>query len=181
MIESRTWAQFALGLSLGGLALTAGAVQPAEPGDAAASLDPRLEKLAWMRGTWLAHQGGDVLEEIWSAPAGDSLMGMFRWAKQGKAWMFELITVTADDHGVVFRLKHFDRTLVGWEEKGEALTYPLLRQGEREAVFENPERDHPRRFIYRSPNPDTLVVLIEGYTDGELKTQEYRLRREPSP
>jgi len=91
--------------------------------------------------------------------------------------MFELITVTVDDDDVVFRLKHFDRKQVGWEEKDESLTFTLVRNGEREAIFENPARDHPRRITYRGPDADTLVVILEGVTDGKPDISEYRFHR----
>ena len=130
----------------------------------------KLHELAWMQGTWIGDHNGDRLEEVWSAPSGDSLMGMFRWIKEGNVWMFELITITAEDHEVVLRLKHFDRRMVGWEEKDEALTCRLVRQRDREAVFEDPKRDHPRRFVYRLDGDNRLTIRLEGEEDGESKS-----------
>jgi hypothetical protein len=97
------------------------------------------------------------------------MMGMFRWIKDGKVWMFELITITAADDGIVLRLKHFDRRLTGWEEKDEALTYPLVRHGPGEAVFEDPGRNHPRRFVYRLLDDKRMSISLEGDANGERK------------
>ena len=72
-----------------------------------------IDGLAWMRGEWVRQQGDDRLEEIWSAPSEDSLIGMFRWSKQGKLWMTELMHITAEGEDVFFRLKHFGRDLAG--------------------------------------------------------------------
>jgi len=36
------------------------------------------------------------------------------------------------------RLKHFDPGLVGWEEKAQVHSYPLLTWKPNEAVFERP-------------------------------------------
>ena len=44
------------------------------------------------------------------------------------------------------------------------------RSGRREAVFENPQRDSPRRFVYRADTNDRLTVRLEGYTKGESES-----------
>lgn len=164
-----------------GISVAASAGGPDKAGDAGTALDPRLAGLAWMQGAWTRSDGGETLEEVWSAPAGDSMMGMFRWSRQDKVWLFELITITVEDGDIVFRLKHFDRKLVGWEEKDEALTYKLVHYGQREAIFENSERDHPRQIIYRSPDANTLFVRLEGRTDGKPDVTEFRFRRAAAP
>ena len=86
-----------------------------------------IEDLAWMEGRWVCRQKGDVLEEIWSAPSGDCMMGMFRWMKDDKVWMYELMTIIADGDEIVFRLKHFDRNMVGWEEKDKSISAKCCR------------------------------------------------------
>ncbi len=139
---------------------------------------PKLEKLSWMSGTWHTQQGADDLVEIWSEPLGDSMMGVFRWVKSGKVWIYELVTISQDDDQVVFRLRHFDRKLVAWEEKNESLTYTMTTQGDREVIFENPERQAPRRFVYRLEGKDTLIVRVEGYSKGKLDVDEFRFQRQ---
>ena len=137
----------------------------------------QLAKLEWMRGEWVREQGADRLEEIWSAPSGDSLMGMFRWDKQGKAWMYELMCITVEEGTLVFRLKHFDRRLAGWEPKDPPTAYRLQRQAEREVVFENAERSDPRRFVYSIDDEGRFVVRLESERDGETRATEFRFRR----
>ena len=133
----------------------------------------RLVKLDWMRGEWIRDQAGDKLEEIWSAPSGDSLIGMFRWAKGNRAWMFELMSITVEKGQVRFRLKHFDRNMIGWEEKDQALSYTLKSQGPREVIFENPKRNDPRRFIYALDEQGRLVVRLESEREGTVGKTEF--------
>ena len=52
------------------------------------------------------------------------------------------------------------------------MTYPLHSLGEQEVVFENPERDSPRRFIYRREGENKLFVILES-GDGEPWVFEY--------
>lgn len=143
----------------------------AVPGDA------KVEDLAWLEGTWRMSRGEDEREERWSAPLGDGLVGTFRWLRSSRAWMYEIMTISKDEDRIVFRLKHFDRKLAGWEEKDEALTYPMTKIEPNRVVFENPERDHPRRFVYHQPASDILLVSLEGYKDGKATVEEFRFSR----
>jgi hypothetical protein len=61
-------------------------------------------------------------------------------------------------------------------EKKTPLRYPLRSLGEREAVFENPEREKPRRFVYRREG-DVLTVRVEGPEPGS--GDGFRLQRRP--
>ncbi len=135
----------------------------------------RLTDLAWLEGHWRDESGGSLSEEIWTAPAGDSLMGMWRWAQDGKVRVFELLAIKAEEGKLVLRLRHFDPKLAAWEEKDRPLAWPLIRSGPREAVFEGAEASGKgtARLTYRRPDEDTLVAILEK--GG--KAQEFRYRR----
>ena len=131
-----------------------------------------LQRLKWMHGEWISSQGGDTLHETWSTAHGDSMMGMFRWIKGDKVWMFELITITAEGDEVVFRLKHFSRGMVGWEEKDESLTAKLTHLSENEVVFDGDRKGKPMRFAYIRQGGD-LVVRIGRDEPTELRFQRH--------
>jgi len=137
-----------------------------------------LEDLAWMAGDWRSERGGDLLQELWSEPVGDSMMCAFRWMKGGKSWMYELITITREDKGLRMRLKHFSNQMVAWEEKDECLDFSLVRLSDREAVFEHPTRKNARRLIYTRPTDDTMVARVEGIKDdGSTSTLDIKFVR----
>lgn len=146
---------------------------------AAPATSPKLAPLAFISGRWQTEFDGNQLEEYWSPPAGDSMMGVFRWMKNGKVWMNELLTVVDEGEQVVFRLKHFDAKMVGWEEKADALTLKLVRAEANEAVFEGMKAEQPLRFTYRMAG-EALQIRIDGSRDGKPKTDEFTLRRVPS-
>ena len=153
-----------------------------EPGGAAS--DPaaspassKLAPLAFMGGRWETEFGGDQLEEYWSPPAGDSMMGVFRWMKGGKVWMNELITIVDEGDHVAFRLKHFDAKMVGWEEKSECLTLKLVRASASEVVFEESKPEQPLRITYRKASGDVLHVILEHPGGGKPKSEEFTFRR----
>ena len=138
---------------------------------------PRVADLTWMAGHWAMERQRDTLDEVWSKPSGDCVMGVFRWIKRGKIWMYELLTIRDEESGPVYRFRHFSDQLRAWEEKDKPLTFAYLSHGPGEIVFENPERDHPRRFVFRMEREDTLLVRLEGYRKGELFVDDFRYTR----
>ena len=104
-------------------------------------------------------------------------MGVFRWVKDGKIWINEIVTITAEPEGLVFRLRHFDRKMTAWEEKDKPFYYPMKSFTPYEIVFENPERDHPRRITYKRLE-DKLHVILDGVTkDNKSSKSEFLFRR----
>ena len=135
--------------------------------------DTLLETLGWMEGRWVLEANGSYIEETWSPARADAMVGSLRWARGEGVWLYELLAIEADEeHGLVFRLRHFDRGLEPWSSEAEgALAYPLHDLTESRAVFENPERDDPRRFVYERVD-DTLTVRLEkadGSSDNAFR------------
>lgn len=139
----------------------------------AAESDNPLKPLGMMTGRWVRTQGKDWLEETWSAPQGDCMMGMFRWMKDGRLWMMELMTITVEDGRPVFYIRHFDRRAHAWEEKDAPLRYPLKTLNEHEAVFEDLEREFPQRFAFRRPDEGRFIVRFEGMKNGKRSGSQF--------
>jgi hypothetical protein len=124
-----------------------------------------LADMSWLTGSWADDSGGNLSEETWTAPSGDSMQGMWRYVTGGKARIYEILTVTAEDGGLVMRIRHFDPKLVGREEKAAPVALKLVASKERSAVFEGPEVGSSTpglvRLSYARPTDDTLVVTLE--------------------
>jgi hypothetical protein len=134
-----------------------------------------LEDLAWLSGSWQGVREGNPVEEHWSRPAGGSLMGMFRWLRDGQVYMYEFLLIEAEDDNLVFRLKHFNPGMAGWEEKDEALVFDLMSGGPDKAVFKH--RSRPMWMIYRREGEDGLTAILETVKDGLQIPLEFRYRR----
>ena len=160
-------------LSIGLLLVAA----PLARGGAAAPppIPATLADVAFMAGHWVGGDPGDLSEEVWSPPEGDSMMGMWRYVAKGRTRIHEILTLTAEGPHVVLRIRHFDPRLVAREEKDRAVELPLVAKGLREAVFEGPEHDVKGtvRLTYRRGADDTLTGVLEK----EGTTQEFRFRR----
>ena len=134
-----------------------------------------LADVAFMAGHWVGGDPGELSEEVWTVPEGDSMVGMWRFVSGGRTRVFELLTLTPEGPGVVLRLRHFDPKLAAREEKDRPLALALVAKGPREAAFEGPAAggDGTVRLTYRREGDDALVSVLEK---GGSK-QEFRFRR----
>ena len=111
-----------------------------------------LSDFAWLAGQWSGPAMGGTSEEMWTAPAGGAIQGMFRLLKDGKVVFYELLTLTERDGSVVLRLKHFNADLTGWEEKAQVLEFPLVKITPTEAHFSS--------IVFRHADPDAFTVTV---------------------
>jgi hypothetical protein len=160
-------------LVLPAVALLAGALSTGA-GDAARPVAATLADVSFMAGHWVGGEGGDVSEEVWAAPEGDSMMGMWRYVSKGHAGIFEFLALTPEGPNVVLRIRHFDPKLVGREDRERAVELPLVAKRPGEAVFEGAEYggNGTVRLTYRGGG-DTLTGLLEKGT----RKEEFRFRR----
>lgn len=131
-----------------------------------------LADLPWLDGHWRGAPGADgmVGEEIWAPPTGGARMAMFRMVRGPEVLFYELILLREVDGGLVMELKHFNRDLTGWEEKGEVRRFPLLAIVGQEARFAG--------ITYRLEGPDTLASWVAvGEKDGSKRELELRYQR----
>ena len=119
----------------------------------------KLEDLSFICGHNRGELNGTIIDEHWSEVGGDTMIGMYREIKNGKAQMYEFMSIEQTASGPVLRLRHFDPGLVGWEEKAQAYSYPLASWKPNEAVFERP--DKATRLTFRATGKSTLDVVLE--------------------
>jgi hypothetical protein len=134
-----------------------------------------LSALAWLAGDW---QGttpeGDLCQEVWAAPKGDSMMGMWRWiSASGGVGLFEFLTLMVDKDGIVMRLRHLDRAGVSREKADKPVTLRLVRAAGREAVFAGDSGKAALTITYRSPGASELYATVEKPGGKE----EFRFKR----
>ncbi|HUF65795.1 MAG TPA: DUF6265 family protein [Gemmatimonadaceae bacterium] len=142
-----------------------------------------LTDLEWLAGAWTLEQPGERLDEHWSPPAANSMVGHFRWISSGQLRLTELLTITEEAGEVVFRLRHFSARMRPWEAQDDPFTYRLSGRSHSHAVFSSTEvrTGRPHRFIYRALPGDSLLVRLEGDSAGRPTIQEYRFGKSTAP
>ena len=135
-----------------------------------------LEDLGFMVGHWEGGGENVAIEEIWSRPSGDNMMGMFRYVQEDKGVFYEMMLIEQTDDGPVLRIKHFNAGLIGWEEKAEVHSFPLVSVDETEALFE--QVDQSKKIRYITENPGELSVYLEELQDdGSWKVESFNFRK----
>ena len=137
------------------------------PLDAAAqTAKPSLDALAWMAGSWNgADARGVQMEEHWTAPKGNSMIGIHRDVAGGKTRLFEFLRIEQQADQIVYLSMPNGRS--------PATPFPLKDVTGSRVVFENPTHDFPQRIIYWKDGND-LRARIEGTINGKERGEEWR-------
>ena len=131
--------------------------------------EPDVHSLGWIAGCWEVRNpaGTFSIEEMWTKPAGETMLGVGRTIRGGKTIFNEFLRIAVDG-GKITYFAH-----VG--TKG-ATPFPMIRASDTEVVFENPEHDFPQRIIYRKVDGG-LFARIEGVEKGKEKHQDFPYKR----
>jgi len=151
------------------------ALEPAPTSSAAPAAvlrDVSIDDAAWLAGRWEGELFGGFAEEQWSLPADGAMMGMFRHVQGDRVGFYEFFLLKEDEeHGLVLRLKHFHPDLVGWEEKGDFVEFPLIEASENELIFDG--------IRFQLTEPDVISGALSLAQNGKVETVEFEYRRVP--
>ena len=135
---------------------------------ASAGIEATLQQIAWISGAWDGKGLGGTVEEHWTKPAGDSMVGLFRLVgADDKLTVCELLMIEQRGKHVVYSFRHFGPGHKPWEELDKPLVFDLIRLTPNEAVFESSVQTDPKRLTYTRKD-DTLAIRVQGETDGVL-------------
>lgn len=169
MLNTKHWLRFLLGLLLS--AVLAGSV--CVRADDLSKVT--IHDLSFMAGKWLGQEGGFELEEHWSTPAGNNLIGMMRMAKDGQASMYELCVIEQTAAGPILRIRHFRAAMVPRDEKPEEITFSLVELAKDKATFE--AQDKHLKLIYHRLSANELTISLErAGPDGKRSLVDFRYK-----
>jgi Domain of unknown function (DUF6265) len=132
-----------------------------------------LKDLSFITGKWQGKMGGSTIEEYWSFPSGDNMIGMFRMIKDGRASLYELCVIEQTAGGPVLRLKQFRAGLIPREEKEEEVTLALIGFVKDKATFE--AMDKHLKLIFHRVSPEQLNISLDRVgKDGKRSTTDFK-------
>jgi len=123
-----------------------------------------INDLAWMSGSWATVNGKTQIEEHWTKPAGDSMIGMGRSISGGKTVFFEYLRIEARADGIFY---------VAHPKARPGTDFKLTRLSANEALFENPAHDNPKKILYRKNADGSLTAHIEGDEKGKSLSEVF--------
>jgi hypothetical protein len=134
-------------------------------------LEPKLENIAWISGTWHGEAFGGQVEEIWSAPSGGSMMATFKLVVDGQVNFYEIEIIREVENSLLLQLKHFSADLKGWETKDETVDFPLKYITKNKAVFEG--------MTFERINDTEMHVFVDVKNDtGEIEELKFEYTRQ---
>lgn len=159
------------------------APQPTAPAAAPAgrvndTTAPEVAALAFLQGTWRGVMHGDPVEETWSAPSGDSIIGMFRWQSEGKTTMWEMLSIKAEDGAAVLRLRHFGPDFSPWKGECEGVAALKATTVEKSrVVFTNAsETGGLAACEYEVVGSDTMKITV-SFKDAAREALKFEVKR----
>lgn len=129
----------------------------------------KIENLTWLEGTWTTEKWGGIVEEYWSAPNGNSIIGMFRLINEGKVQFTEHWILSEYDGNLALRLRHFNHDFTGWEEKDEYLEFPFQEMGENFIQFEG--------LRYELISEAEIKVTLAMERDDKITQEVFNLKK----
>ena len=137
---------------------------------AVAAEPPSLRDLTWLAGDWSMTTGTRVVEEHWTTPSSNSLIGMSRTVQDGRTTAFEFVRI---------ELREADVFYVAQPNGRPPTDFKLATSRPGELIFEGDGHDRVKRITYRREGRDGLVAVVEGESNGRPFTSEYRYRQPP--
>lgn len=127
---------------------------------------PSIEALSWLAGSWSGTSSrGIEMEEHWTAPKGNSMVGIHRDVGNGRTLLFEFLRIEQRGDEIVYLSMPNGRS--------PATPFPLKELSGTRVVFENSAHDFPQRIIYWKDGAD-LRARIEGAMKGKEAGEEWR-------
>ncbi|RYD91553.1 MAG: hypothetical protein EOP54_22225 [Sphingobacteriales bacterium] len=125
-----------------------------------------INDIAWLAGTWQGNALGGWCEEIWSKPAGGSMMFSFRMMKDGQTAFYELGHVIEKDGTLLLQLKHFDGALKGWEKPEETEDFKLIKIEKNKIYLDG--------FTIEQKSADNIIMYVLMEDTGKELVFDYK-------
>jgi hypothetical protein len=130
----------------------------------------KIEDVNWLAGTWTGEAMGGFSEEIWSLPKGGAMVGVYRFVKKEKVVFYELMTIVEERGSLVLRLKHFNPSLAGWEEKDKTIDFQLVSKTAKAIYFEG--------MTYKLEGDNAVAIFLAAKKkDGTISEEKFVHRR----
>ena len=130
--------------------------------------DISIADLAWLAGSWSVTEGELTVEEHWTKPSRNIMLGMGRTIRGGKTILFEYLRVESRDDGIYY---------VAHPNAAQGTDFKLTSFDGRRAIFENPANDYPKRILYRRETDGSVTAVIDaGKAEPPESVKEFKYR-----
>jgi hypothetical protein len=132
-----------------------------------------LADLSFLSGQWRGEAFGGTVEEVWSEPSTNAMMGMFRLQFDGIDKLYEFLLIEKTDEDIQMRFKHIRR---GYKEmEDEPIILVLKNVSESFAEFAS--EDSLLIIKYNLVSADSLVVELTSIKQGYAEVTPITMNR----
>ncbi len=129
---------------------------------------PSLADLGFMAGCWRgASEGGAVIDEYYTPPSENLILGVSRYTKGGRVTSYEFATIAAEGDS--------DLVLTPRPVGQSPADFNLTKLQPGMAVWSNPRHDFPQMISYRRLGTDSLAARIEGPGPNGTQSSEWKM------
>jgi hypothetical protein len=137
-----------------------------------APVSPSLADLGFMAGCWRgASAVGAVIDEYYTPPSQNMMLGVSRYTKAGRVVSYEFTTITVQGDS--------DLVLTPRPAGQSPADFNLTRLQPGSAVWSNPGHDFPRVIGYRRLGRDSLAARVEGPGPNGTRSSEWKMGKVP--
>jgi Domain of unknown function (DUF6265) len=131
---------------------------------------PSLKELGFMAGCWRgASGGGAIIDEYYTPPTENLMLGVSRYTKGGRVTTYEFTTISVQGDS--------DLVLTPRPEGQPPADFHLAKLESGAAVWSNPKHDFPQTISYRKLGNDSLLARIEGPGPQGPRSSEWKMGR----
>jgi hypothetical protein len=136
----------------------------------ASGQQPDLKMFSWLAGVWEMTDGSRIVEEQWTAPTANAMIGMSRTVAGDRTTEFEFLRIEQRGGDIFYVPQPGGRPPVAFR---------LASSDGGRYIFENTTgEDRVKRIEYRRESDDGLYARVEGVQGGGSPfALEYRYRR----
>lgn len=132
-----------------------------------------MSRLRFMAGCWEGTRpDGTVIEEIWTAPSDNLMLGLTRYLAKKEATAWEFTSVERAEGTVLF---------VAQTRREAPDTFRVSMLVNEAARFERQSTDFPTVIFYRLTSDGSLIARLEGPPGYTPPSLELRFRRVKCP
>ena len=123
-----------------------------------------------MAGCWETSSPQRTVEEQWTAPRGQTMLGTGRTVRDGRTTEYEFVVISVKDGRLAYEA----------HPSGQPSAVFLSSElSDTRVLFQNSDHDFPQRVAYERQSADALLAWIEGSQNGRTRRVEFPYRRVP--
>lgn len=132
-----------------------------------------LSELSFLRGHWTGEAFGGTVEEVWSEPSANAMMGMFRLQFDEIDKLYEFLLIEKTDEGIQMRFKHIRS---GYKEmEDEPIILALKNVSGSFAEFA--ADDNSLIIKYNLVSADSILVELTSTKQGYAEVTQITMKR----